>query len=589
MLPHETTAVGLIDRRAWRAAAAVFVAALAIYLPKTVNHFGYTFDDGPYILQNSYLRSWSGALGEFGRDQARIYRPLRSLALATLTGLFGQDRALPFELAGMLFHAVCSAVFTLIVWWLAADPPAALVAGLIFALHPVHADRVANIMGSFDLLGLALGWTAWLLALTAVRGGRPRLAWGAGLAMLAGCFASEEALMVVPLAALSFVLWPAGAGETSAKGKDLARRHGGHGVRKASAKKHSWWRRFYALIFLAVAAGAYFAVRTHVLGGVARHKAYPAGDLINTIWTTSIVIWRYLGLLVFPVGLSMAYGPVIHTRPDALVLVALLGLIGLGAAALAAFRRAPLATMALGWFFLGLAPFSNLLPNDALMAERFLYAGLGGFALAGGVLFAALLRQRRKAASAVLAAILALYGAGVVTQCRAWGNPARLWTEAATREPNSFLATNQAASEMLMVQRLRDAERFSQQANRLDPRRPEPLLNLAVIAFADRKRDEGMRFLETAIRTAPGFGYSYDLLALRLSFDHDADGAAKAAAVAARLHPPGDPAREYVTALLLVSAGLCDQAAPAIEAVLGTHPRAPEYSVTMALREKCRP
>jgi hypothetical protein len=624
----EATAERVIDPRAWRAALAVFAVAFAIYLPKTVNHFGYTFDDGPYILQNTYLRSWHGAIGEFGRDQARIYRPLRSLALAAVTGVFGQDHALPFHLVGMLFHAACSAAATLIVWLLVADPraacrvrnsqfaiEAALVAGLIFALHPVHSDRAANIMGSFDLFGMALGLTAWLLALTSVRAPGVRvnrqpsapstvnrqpstsvLAWGAALAMLLGCFASEEALMILPLAALS--LWLPFPSQF--------------------ASRNSRWPRIRAILLLAVAGFAYFAVRTHILGGVARHATYSAGSLANTFWTMPIVVWRYIGLLFFPVGLSMAYGPTIHTHADLANVAAMLGLIGLVAVALAAVRRAPVAAMAIGWFFIGLAPFSNLLPNDAMMAERFLYAGLGGFALAGGVAFAAwrnVYRERPRAetqrrgvsgtdhrpdrspstvnrqlaaTSIVLAAILVLYGVGVISRCRVWGDPTRLWAEAAIREPHSFLAVNQAAMEMLMVHRTRDAERFAQEANQLDARRPEPLLNMAVIAFADRHPNEGMRFLQSALRTAPWFCYAYDVLALRLMFDNDSAGATQAAAAAARCHPPGDPSKAYVTAFLLVSAGLCDQAAPHIEAVLATQPRPPEYSVTMALRDRCR-
>jgi tetratricopeptide (TPR) repeat protein len=672
----------LIDRRAWLAALAAFVVAIAVYLPKTGNHF--TFDDGAFILRNPYLHDWRSALGEFGRDQARLYRPLRSLALAALTGAFGQDHALPFHLAGIFFHAVCAALTTLIVWLLVADPlpairnsqfamEAALVAGLIFALHPVHADRVANITGSFDLLGLALGWTAWLLALAAVRAPRAPvnrppsapstvnrqpstvcavnrqpstvirqpstvnrqpstvnrqpstsvLAWGAALLMLLGCLASEEALMALPLAALSIWLPFPSAPAISLRclTESKPRQKAKHPFRLFP---FSFFHFPSFLSSLAFAALAYLALRAFVLGGAARTTTYAAGNLASTFWTMPVVVWRYIGLLIFPVGLSPAYAPTIHTHADPLAVAALLGVAGLITVAIAVARRAPVASMALGWFLLGLAPFSNLLPGDTLMAERYLYAGLGGFALAGGVAFAALRRAYRErpraetrrhgvsgtghwplatdhcpdrppstvnrqpsAASVVLAAILVLYSAGVVSRCRAWGSPLRLWTEAATREPNSFLANLNAGYHTLQAHRLRDGERFAQQANRLDPQRAEPLLQLAEVAFQKQAPAEGLRLLEAAIKADPSYCASYDALASRRVVADDPSGAAQAAAAA--LHcDPADPSAHYVFAYLLFSAGRCEQAAPHIDAVLRAFPRPREYAAALELREKCR-
>jgi len=187
-----------VPRKAiYLAALAVFAAAFLIYLPKLANPF--TFDDRLFIQTDPNLRDWSAALGEFGRDQASLYRPLRSLVLAGLIRLSGVENPVPFHLTGMLLHAVVSACVVLIVWLLPGRLAAALLAGLLFAWHPVHSDRVAFITAGFDLLGPAFGYAAWALALAYDRGGRRIHLWATGLLLAIGCFGGEEAVMTWPL------------------------------------------------------------------------------------------------------------------------------------------------------------------------------------------------------------------------------------------------------------------------------------------------------------------------------------------------------------------------------------------------------
>jgi tetratricopeptide (TPR) repeat protein len=543
----------LFTRAAVRAAMVVFAVATAVYLPKTVNRF--TFDDRIFILLDANVRDVHAALGEFGRDQARLYRPLRSVALASLTSAFGRQRPLPFHVAGILLHAACAALLTLIVWLLVADPPAALFAGLIFALHPVHADRVANITGSFDLLGLALGWGAWLLALLYDRGARAWTAGAAALALLLGCLASEEALMVWPLAAACFLLWPG----------DRRRR-----------------RRVMALL-TAVVAG-YLLARSLVLGGAARTAAYAAGSLSNTIWTMAVVAWRYVGLLFFPVGLSAAYGPTVRTQLDPAAAAGLLGIAALLGAAVA-LRRRPAISLAIVWFFLGLAPFSNLLRGDTLMAERYLYAGSGGFALAAGLL-AAGLRVRRRAATAAMAVVLAIYAVGVVSRCAAWGRPVQLWTEAAVREPNSFLANLNAGYHSLVAGKTNNAERFAAQARRLEPQRAEPLMQLAEVAFGRHADGEAVRWLTTATETDPAYCPAFSALAKACVQTKDYPRAARTA-VAALNCDPQESGAHYVLAYLLVAAGHCDEAAAHWSAIIRAQPEPPDYQAAIELRAHC--
>lgn len=533
----------------------VWLVALAAYLPKVTNHF--TFDDRVFIQDDPSLRSLDGALGEFGRDQARLYRPLRSLVLAGMVAVFGVENPLPFHLAGMAFHATLAALVFGLVLLLLGDRRAAVAAGLVFAVHPVHADRVANITGSFDLLGMMLGYAAWYLAARydQQRARAATLA-AAVVALWLGCLASEEALMAWPLLLLGFFATD--------------------GDRK---------RRIHVVLAFTAVVVAHLVLRSWVLGGVGRTATYAAGSLGASILTMAVIVWRYVGLLFWPVGLTPAYGPQVHTSVDAAVLAGLVGLAVLVGVGLAARRRAPGVTLAVGWLLIGLAPFSNLLPGDTLMAERYLYSGLGGFAVLVGVL-AQRAWVRPRVVVVLGAVLLSLYLVGTGSRCRVWGRPQVLWTQAAQREPSSFLANLNAGYHLLNRNEYGEAMAYATRARALEPDRAEPLLMLGEAAVRQGRATEGVGHFEDAVTVDPEFCPAFSALAQGLIMAGRHDEAGQAAQRAIRCDP-GETQAHYVLAYLFVVSGRCDLAQPHLAMILNSQPRPQEYRPALELAGQC--
>jgi len=534
----------------------VFVAAFGVYLPKIRN--GFTFDDRVFIQTDPALRSLPDALAQFTTDQARLYRPLRSLALAVVAKTCGLASALPFHLAGMLFHALLSALMVWLAWLLLGDLVAALLAGLVFALHPVHADRVANITGSFDLLGLVFAYAAWVCALRYDRDASRRCLLGATVLLLLGCFASEEALAIW--------IWLAGF---------LVLRGGRTG------------RGRRVIVALGAAAGVYLIARTIVLGDVARTAQYAAGALVPSLLTTAVIVWRYVGMMLWPVGLSPAYGPPIY---HALLIAPALGAAGLAALViivLAARRRAPALSLGILWFLAMLLPFANLLPSDTLMAERYLYSSLGGFALIAGWAGAQLMRRRRVAVI-LLAALLALYARGTIARAQTWGDPLKLWGQAALREPNSYLANLNASYHLLRVGRIAEGRRLAERARRLDPRCAEPLMSLAEVAFREKRDQDGVQLLLQAVKTDPTHCPAKAALA-QAFVKIDDPLSATLAADEALVCDPRDPTANYVAGYLTYLGGRCDLARRYLTVVVNTEPRPLQYEAAVDLLARCRP
>ncbi|HPQ71292.1 MAG TPA: tetratricopeptide repeat protein [bacterium] len=550
--PQENSSAS--PRRLAFAVVLVFVLAYGLYLIKLGNFF--TFDDGIFIRTDLSLRGWSNLAQQFVSDQNMLYRPLRSAAYGILIHFFGIESPLPFHLTGLFFHAAISALVVLIVWLLLGDLRAAVLAGMIFAWHPAHTDRAVPLTASFDLLGLMLAYGSWALALAYDRFGKSRYMVGAVLSLLAACLSSEEAVMALPLIVGSFLLLP--------------------GERK---------RRLSLTIMLAGIVLWYLLTRSQVLGGLARTQVHAAGSLYNTLWTMPVVFWRYVGLLFFPVGLSPAYSPTIHTGPAPLPLVALSGLAALLVAMILARRRAPALTIGIGWLLLGLFPFANILPGDTLMAERYLYASLGGFALAMGALISRTALYRRQVIY-VFVALLLVYGAGTIGRCLAWGQPLQLWGQAAQREPESFLANLNAGYHLVQANRLDEAESLLHKAAQLQSNRAEPLLSLGEIAYRRNDAQQALDLFRQATQADPDYCSAYSGLAQMYVLTGQMMPAAEAVDRALACDPD-EPMAHYIAGYLFVLTGQCEAARPHLLKVIGMQPRVPQHESALELLAKC--
>lgn len=182
-------------------AVLVLVAAVAVH--QAALSFGFVMDDWPQIAENPGLATL-GLSELFGRGTwantkftalaADVYRPVFSLYLSILARLGGFS-PVAFHLGNLAIHAGASLMMLGLARRLSDDGTVATAAGLLFAVHPIHAANVGWISASADsLAGLftliaAVCWLDWRR-----RGGGPRLA-GAVLACLAAALSKETGLL----------------------------------------------------------------------------------------------------------------------------------------------------------------------------------------------------------------------------------------------------------------------------------------------------------------------------------------------------------------------------------------------------------
>ena len=139
------------------APALAALVAFVVYT-NTLSH-QFVYDDLSVIVGNPRLHSianWPEIVTSPWWPRG-LYRPFTSLTLAANWSL-GPGAPFGFHLVNILLHAVATGLVGLLAMRL-MPVPAALAAALLFAVHPVHVEAVANVVGRAEILA-----TLWVLA-----------------------------------------------------------------------------------------------------------------------------------------------------------------------------------------------------------------------------------------------------------------------------------------------------------------------------------------------------------------------------------------------------------------------------------------
>ncbi len=162
--------------------ALVFATAVAVYVPTA--RYGFVEDDRAVVAANPRAHSIPQAVRAFDQPYwgDEFYRPLTVLSFAVDWTVSG-GRAGWLHLMNALWHGVASVLVALLLAS-ALSPAAAVAGGLLFALHPVHTEAVAGLVGRAEVLAAAGMFGAVLCA--------RRRRWVAAVACAAAAMLSKE-------------------------------------------------------------------------------------------------------------------------------------------------------------------------------------------------------------------------------------------------------------------------------------------------------------------------------------------------------------------------------------------------------------
>ena len=363
------------------------VVAIVVYLAAVRN--GFAYDDVAIIVRNARIHHWATLLAALGTPYwygtGHLYRPLTTLAFG-LEWILSQGSPAVFHVVNIVWHAVVSALVARLTlrWW---SPTAALCAGLWFAIHPVHVEAVANVVGRSELvcaaalIGVALVASAqWAGPRSghsdaAVRVDSPLLL----VALLSAiALASKESGAAAPV-----IAWAAAWSRTPTS---------------PSTRSELSGRAWQFAGVSTVAIGCMIGLRYAVLGSMAGDEPHPAFLVAATRYDSLLLalasLPRAVGLMLVPQLPRPDYSPtdVVLAHPNLGLVACGAVLIGVGLAIIAIHMRRPTP-----WTFAGVftvatfAPVSNVVVHTGVViAERTLYSPSIGVALIVGAGAAAL-------------------------------------------------------------------------------------------------------------------------------------------------------------------------------------------------------
>ncbi len=500
-------------------------------------------DDGWVIFDNPLVKSLANVPRIFtegynvagAATNAGLWRPVTTLTYA-----------LNYAAGGMAvggYHAVNAglhvAVSLLVLAWarhvVASVAPAragtaSLLAALLFAVHPVHVEAVAGMVGRAELLAALFSLAALYLSCTLARG-RFRLP-GALAATFLGVLSKENAAVVPLLYLLVAVTVPAAAGLPSRPGP------------ASGAPRTAVRRALGVAALLAAAAALPFLLRPGRGLGVPVEAAWfgarPAAVVAGTMFRA---VAEYLRLLVFPLELGadffyatrIPFTPAL--APEALRAAAMWSAVLL--LGVLSIRRAPVRALGILWVFAALLPVLNIVPAGVLMAERLLYLPSVGFCLwagHGAAWSMEAIGRRLPAGSRVplalrVAAACALVALSARTLVRNgdWRDGRSLWEAEVTHAPLDPVVNN----------------------------------NLAVALTQAGEYERARERVLLAIRVAPGYWLAWVNLGIVQQRTGDLRGALRSFAEAVRI-APGEPRPRFYRGLALADAGDLQAAADAL-------------------------
>jgi len=422
-------------------AALLLVGAVAVVY---LNSFrgAFQFDDFNVIVGNGAVHGWNAFLAALPGGIRPLLKLTYTLNWTSGLGLFG------FHLVNGTLHAANAVLLFRIaeeVVGPSVTGSTALLAALLFAVHPVQTEAVTYISGRSVSL-MAFFYLGSLLAYLRGRDRESRflLHVASPLLFLLATLSKEVALTLPFALALS----------EAARGNRT-------GWRSALAAQAVHWALLFSLAVLFLAHPGY---------GRLLEACFDIRGAAANLFTQFHGVAYLLSRLVLPHALNIDPDlPVYPGWAPSLLPEALLLLLLLCAGAYA-FRKRALAGFGILWFFLHLVPTNSFIPRLDVANDRQLYLASWGLFLA---LAAAGDRLREKTGRrwVVLGAALlvAVLGAFTVSRNEAYRNEVALWEDTVRKSPGKARAHNNLGYAYERAGRIREARAAYLRALAIDP------------------------------------------------------------------------------------------------------------------------
>lgn len=418
-------------------------AVLGFLVYANTLNFGFVLDDFAAILDNTSTKKGMDALGEIFSTSYRygyillsdeLYRPLPKAIFAIFWDFFPNNAAPGHLLNVVLFALTCYFIFRLLSKWFPNQQKIALLTALIFAVHPIHTEVVANIKSLDEILAFFLCLLSLDQYLMYKDSNKKLNILLAMILFFAAFLCKESTITFLPIFPLLVYF----------------RMNSSHEARFKSSLFGVQWMLIPTILFLLIRhkilnqSGMFTAAPP----SVADNALMYAKDTLTQMTGAVAMLGVYLYKLIVPINLSfdLSYPEVSPAKISdwkfVLSAVILLSLLGWS---IKDFKKGSLISFALFFFFITVAVSSNIFMRIGThYGERLMYAPSFGIALFFGCLILKFLDKNPSnskniamPAVAVTGIVVLLFSGLTIARNPVWESNETLYLSGLTSAPNS--------------------------------------------------------------------------------------------------------------------------------------------------------
>lgn len=510
----------------------VFFTAFLIY-SNTLTNF-YALDDSMVITENQFTQmglkaipkilSTDSYMGHFGMSYGLSggrYRPLTLITFAIEYEFFQTSPHISHFVNALLYALTCAMLFLVLQKiFLSYNTILPLVISLLFAVHPIHTEVVANIKSRDEILCLLFLLLTILYLLRYADTANEKTFIISIIFFLLALLSKENAITF--LAVVPFTLYL---------------------FRNISIKKNI----FYIIPFFCVAV-IFILLRSHIIGYIGMHstKNIMNNPFVDTTFsqkygTIIFILWKYVALLFFPHPLMFDYSynqiPLRNFTQSEVIFSMLVNLLLLafGIIFIRKKSRNPsiknLIAYGIFVYYITLSISSNIFfPIGAPMGERFLFLPSLGFCIAIGVLLVTFFRidiinkdesLMKNSSFAFTIAVLLIAGTvKTLSRNTDWKNNLSLFShDVKYGEQNAMInkaygnvmieASQKTDDPLRKREYLLDGMNYLRKAIQIYPVYSEAIQKLGFAFYTIAQYDSAIKYYNEAIRISPFYVQAY--------------------------------------------------------------------------------